>query len=266
MGIGGGSRKSSGSGLYGTSDTNSMAGMPYTGSMAGMPNTMYLSDYWGEIHEGRLENRDGSGFTSGEENAERTRAGWRTKEERKADREAKRREREQKQKQKKQKTTQDLLEEKMEDIVKDPQEARREGMIKLTEEDAYPDFISKKCKRGGSVVASPQGICLMGEDRQQSLGGEDTYVYSIKNGIREWRKANGLDIEGGEGSAKGNVVEVKLLSGIEYDVEKHQLIAKYVTLPLLVKSGTDKDAIENAEVEEVVFTATSHAAEHGGNL
>lgn len=174
MGIGGGSSRK---GLYGTPDSGSMANMPSTRSMNGMPDTNRLN--------GMPDTRRMNG-TPDTRSMVSPRSG--TEFERYAER----------QERNERKGMKDLLEEKRKERLKDPQEARKEGMVRLSQDDSYPDFIKGKCKRDGSVIVCQDGICLSGEDRRMALGGEDTYVYSMKNGIREWRKAGTMGASGGE--------------------------------------------------------------------
>ena len=148
--------------LAGTSDMSSLAGMPDTGRLNGG---------WGRNHSGRLENRSGHSFTSGEENAERTKANWRTKEERRAER-----------------GLRGLLEDKRRRRLKDPHEDDDVGKVRLKKGGSL-DFVDAQLKRDGSLAVATDGLCLKGEDQgsRTTMSESGKYVYSEQENAKKWR-------------------------------------------------------------------------------
>lgn len=157
--------------MAGMPDTNQLNGMPNTRIMNGMPNTRKLNGGWGEDHEGRMENRRGNTFTSGQENAERTKANWKTKAERKAERGLKA-----------------LLDDKKNKKLKDPHDDDDLGKVRL-EEKGKLDFVKNQLQADGSLSVSTTGLCLKGEDRgtRTVISDSKKYVYSEVEDEKKWR-------------------------------------------------------------------------------
>ncbi len=148
-----------------------LAGTRDMNSLAGMPDTHRLNGGWGADHEGRLENRRGNTFTSGEEIAEGVKSRWKTKEQRRAERGLK-----------------GLLRDKRRKRLKDPHEEDDIGKVRLKKGGAL-DFVDAHLKRDGSLAVATDGLCLKGEDQgsRTTMSETNRYVYSEVESTKKWR-------------------------------------------------------------------------------
>jgi hypothetical protein len=160
----GGKKKTKFRMLAGMPDTHSMAGMPQKGSPGTMEHGLTDYDYMPTIPGKRY----GYKTLKGMPNTRQLNGGWGADHPGRMENRGK----------------DPLLERKRREMLKDPQEKRKQGQIRLDETDNAPGFIKDKLLRNGSVTATGYGMCLKGEE--EGAIPEDGLFYGIKNGKRGW--------------------------------------------------------------------------------
>lgn len=76
----------------------------------------------------------------------------------------------------------------------DPIEEAQKGKVKLNDLDASPGTLADKMLPGGGVVASPQGVCLRGEEQSPLVNG--VQLYGSVNGSKKYHTIDEIDPRG----------------------------------------------------------------------
>ena len=76
----------------------------------------------------------------------------------------------------------------------DPIEEAQKGKVKLNSLDANPGTLADKMLPGGGVVASPQGVCLRGEEQSPLVNG--VQLYGSVNGSKKYHTIDEIDPKG----------------------------------------------------------------------